>query len=278
MNIDLNRISGMNTHYSFYTIDDYFSSLEKLNIKNAELWTFNSHFFLDYNLYQNTKEIKEKSKKHNLKIICITPEQNNPKPYNIATSFPHLKEKTLNYFKNAVRAANELECNKVLVTSGWAFYSENLEEARKRSADMVQNICEFASEKGVTIVIETLRYDESHIVYNIPTLKEYMKMVNHPNLKITIDTGAMACAGESVRKFYEAFGDKIAHVHFVDGTPKGHLVLGEGNLPIEEYLQDFNENHYRGYFSLEITHEKYYNNPQLADKNNMSYLVELSKR
>jgi protein FrlC len=76
--------------------------------------------------------------------------------------------------------------------------------------------------------------------------------VKLPNLFVALDTVAMAVAGETIDNYFETFGDRIRHVHLIDGTPAGHMAWGDGELPLGDYLDGLAKAEYSGYLSFEI--------------------------
>lgn len=267
--LKLEQICGMNCHYRFFTIDDFFGALQKNNIVNAEIWTCASHFLLDHCSYQDTQAFRKKAAGYGIKIVCVTPEQNNPKPYNFAAKSNDLMERASSYYKHAICVSEELGSPFVSISSGWAFYSENAEDAWKRSIHMINTLSEFALEHSVTLVMETLLPRESQLVIDIPSQKRMLQAVDSKGLKINLDIGSMAVAGETIQEFFDAFGENIVHCHFVDGEPSGHLAWGDGNRNIEEDLLEFKKNGYTGYYSLELVHSRYFKDPMAADLQNM---------
>ena len=96
--------------------------------------------------------------------MCVCREQNNPKPWNIAARGNEARARTLAYFKNVVDIAAELGAEQVMVSRGWAFLNEPIEDAWGRSASMLHAIAEHAGECGVRLVLEALQPVESMIV------------------------------------------------------------------------------------------------------------------
>ena len=43
------RLCGMNCHYRFYSFERFFQEMNRLGIKNVEIWTGPMHFYVDYN-------------------------------------------------------------------------------------------------------------------------------------------------------------------------------------------------------------------------------------
>ncbi len=84
--------------------------------------------------------------------------------------------------------------------------------------------------------MESLRPQESQLVVTLADAKRMHDEVNHPNLKVMIDTTAMGVAGETIDEWFDTFGDEIIHMHFIDGNPYGHLIWGDGNHPLGEWI------------------------------------------
>ncbi|KAF1300591.1 MULTISPECIES: sugar phosphate isomerase/epimerase family protein [Enterococcus] len=276
--IDKSKFSGMNYYYRNYPIEYFFQSLKENEIENFELWTCTHHFEIDNLHYQNVKDFKKKFVSNELNIICLTPEQSNPKPYSLAAKTPELINKARNYFKNAIDAANELESPIVSMNSGWDFYSENPSEAWKRSTDLMRELVEYAELRGVKMTLEALQPEESHLVNTINELVAYLKVVDHPNLFINLDLGAMARSHETINQYFETFKERIIHCHFVDGNPTGHLAWGDGTRNMESDLREFEKNSYQGYFTFEFANSTYFLNPKAVDKNVMNAIKKINRR
>ena len=80
--------------------------------------------------------------------------------------------------------------------------------------------------------------------------------------------------GKLLDQWFEEFGKNIIHMHFVDGDPYGHLIWGDGNRPIDEFIQALNNNHYEGYLGQEITEARYFADPFNNDQRNMQALIK----
>lgn len=100
----------------------------------------------------------------------------------------------------------------------------------------------------------------------ISDLKDFLDLVNHDNLKICLDLGAMAKAKENINDYFEAFGSRIIHCHFVDGNPTGHMAWGDGTRCMSQDLNTLKKYNYTGLLSFEIVNRVYYRKPFEADK------------
>ena len=262
----LDRIAGMNCHYRYYTLEDFFSSLQRSGITHAELWTCASHYLLDEQGWQDAKALRQTARHYGVEVICLTPEQNNPKLHNLAARDPELIRRTCRYFSNAILAAEELECKLISVSSGWCFYSEPAAHGWQRAVQMLHELAEKARRHGVTLAMEPLLPSESRLVNTLGQERQMLQDVRSAGLKVNIDLGPVGAAGETVGQWFEAFGQDIVHCHFVDGRPTGHLAWGDGTRCPEADLAVFDQYGYQGYFTLELTSPDYFTEPWLADQ------------
>ena len=272
MNTQKIELAAMNCHHRFYELENFFASAKENGYKYVEIWTGPQHYFMDHNGYESVEKLKKLEEKYGIKIIGICPEQTNPKPNNMAAKDPGMQKRVLQYFKNAVDVACEIKANQVVVTSGWAFLSESVEEAYKRSVIMLRKVAEYAQEKKMNLAIEALQTEESLIANTALELKKLIDEVDRPALKVCLDTGAMARAKDTIQTYFDLFGDKVIHAHFVDVDMEEettHLAWGDGKRNMAEDIQAFVENNYSGVLSVECVNEAYFAKPGDADKKSM---------
>ena len=262
----LDHIAGMNCHYRYYTLEDFFASLQRRDITHAELWTCAAHYLLDEQGWQDAKALRRTARRYGIEVICLTPEQNNPKPHNLAARDPELIRRTYRYFSNAILAAEELECKLISVSAGWCFYSEPTADGWRRAALMLHELAEKARRHGVTLAMEPLLPSESRLVNTLAGERQMLQDVRSAGLKVNIDLGPVGAAGETTGQWFDAFGQDIVHCHFVDGRPTGHLAWGDGARDPEADLATFYQHGYQGYFTLELTSPDYFTEPWLADQ------------
>ena len=66
-------------------------------------------------------------------------------------------------------------------------------------------------------------------------------------------------AGEELKDYFEVLGrDKIKLIHFADTC---HYILGDGELPLADYLKTLEEYDYDGIVDLEINDSIYWDDP-----------------
>lgn len=90
------QLYAMNIHYRYYDLEYFFRACQKMNLKHAELWLCPQHFYINSMWSESPEKLKGLMKRSGVQISCICPEQNNPKPNNIAARSELLIENTRN--------------------------------------------------------------------------------------------------------------------------------------------------------------------------------------
>ncbi len=269
--IDRDQLAGMNIHYRYYSLEYFLDAQVRAGFQSIELWLGAPHFFLSPMEYSDCRRVKRLLKERGLEVRVVTPE-NCMYQYQHAAQESELYEKSFQYFQRALDAAEELEVGIMAVNSGWGYWNENREEAWKRSREMLSRLSEYAGTKGICLAMESLRPQETKLATTVYDVKRMLGEVKHPNLKAMIDTTAMGVAGETIDQWFEVLGQDIIHMHFIDGTPYGHLVWGDGNHNLEEFLQALVRHDYHGCLGHEITAPEYFDQPADADLRSMKTL------
>ena len=192
--------------------------------------------------------------------------------YQYASQEPELLEYSFRYFSNAIRLAAQLGADRVVVNSGWGYTGEDESTMWNRCRDHLYSLCRVAEAEGILLVMESLRDDESNLVYDLPRAREMYRQIGHPNLKMMVDNIATGAAGETLEDWFNAFGDDLIHMHFLDGDPWLHNVWGDGNTSLSRQLQIMQAHHFTGYLVQEVADEHYFTDPFSADRRNFRVL------
>lgn len=265
--INRKQLSGMNIHYRFYSLEYFLEAQKRAGFQNIELWAGSPHFFLSNLEYDDCRHVKQMCRERSLEIKVITPE-NCTVPYQFAAADSDLYRRSFDYFKKGLDAGEEFGCRIMAVHSGRGYLNEDREEAWKRGRDMLARLADYAKAKGITLAMEALRPDETNLANTVHDVKRMLDEINHPNFKAMIDTCPMGVAGETLQQWFDVLGKDIVHMHFIDGTPYGHLIWGDGTHNLKEWLTVIHKNGYQGLLSQEITAPEYYSRPAEADMRN----------
>jgi len=265
------QLVAMNQHYRRFSLDYFLDCQERAGFQNIELWCGAAHFYIDSRGHESCEPLKKKLRARGLKVVSVTT-PSCAYQYQYASQEAKALEESFKYFANGIEVASELGADRVVVNSGWGYWHENESEMWERSAQNLYRLAEVAKSHGIVCVMESMRSDETNIVNSLQTAKRMFDLVNHPNLKVMVDSIATGAAGESLDAWFDVFGNDLIHMHFLDGDPYLHNVWGDGNTPLEQQLQTLNERGFTGYLVQEVADEKYFSNPYLADVKNMRVL------
>lgn len=278
-NITMDQIACMSAQYVHYTLDYYLNSMAKLDVRAVDLWGGHPHYSpLDYTTRQaasrRVREIRKQAEDLGLKIVIYTPETLNYQ-YDISSPYKVTRDRTLDYFDQAIDDTLDMGTDRLFINTGCGLLDIPREESWKWAVESTQKICEMAEKRGVRMMLEQLQPYESNLLWNLPQLKQMIEDVNSPALKVCVDLVAMEVAGEKLEDYYDALGeDIIQHIHYADGDPSGHYILGDGNAPLKEYIEILAKHNYTEYIDLEINDSIYWEDPHTSVKRSVEYLRE----
>lgn len=269
--LQLKQVAAANFHYKRYSLDYFLDSVTRIGFEHIELWASGPHFHLDYYSPQDVQNLKRKLKERGLKVICLTPEQS-VYPISISHPDPEYRKKSVEFFCRHIEMASFLECDQMLVTTGLAYLDADETETWKWCRESLGEICRKAEKEGVYLPVEAFTSYSTHVFNSAEHISRMITEVGSPNLKGLADTDVMAVTGKDlIHDFIRELGDNLTYVHFVDGSPGGHLVPGEGNLPLEEALQALNGSGYKGYLGLELLDRRYVLDPEQAMRDSLAW-------
>lgn len=269
--IQRKKLAGMNMHYKFRTLDYFLESQSGLGLETIEVWCARPHFLLDDYGYEDTSVFKKKAAKYGLTIGAFSPECT-VYNYNLCAHDEMAARHSMGYFENGIKAAGELGAGVMVINCCGGARDEEPERIFDRAVKNLGRLASLASECGVVLAVETVRADDSPVINTLPELLRLLKAVDHKNVQACLDLTAAGLAGETMRDWFEALGNGIKHIRFVDGRPHGRLVWGDGLWPLEDQLEVLEAYDYSGYLSLAVNDARYLEDPKAADERNMAVL------
>lgn len=245
------NVCGSNFSYQHHHRQRFLDDMVDLGLSTIELWGIAPHLYLPHASADEVRRLRREFTERELTLYSLTPEQV-VYPVNIASGDPVLRQASVDLFLRGAEVCSELEGRYLFLTPGRGYEDEPASEGWKRAVDSIATIAGRAETLGVDCLFEPLQRVESNLVNNTADMKRMVAEIGAPNLSMVLDTVAMAVAGESVQDYFTAFPGQVAHVHFVDGTPAGHLAWGDGELPLADYFRDLVAQGYEGRMTFEI--------------------------
>lgn len=276
MGVYIPPLAAMNVNYRYYGFERFVEESSRSGYAWIELWTGPMHIHLDDDGFDELGPVRSLLANANLRVVSICPEQNNPKPWNVASRDEGARRRTERYFKHAIDMACVLDARKVTMTAGWAFYDEAAEIAWMRSVSMLSHLARYAEQRDVCLALEALQPLESRLVNSAADIRRLLEDVNSDALCACIDFGAMEVAGDTIDGYYEALPDRIRHVHFVDADDNAtHLAWGEGHRSMRDDLVALVKHGYMGVCTVETCDARYRDDPFTPDRHAMEMYREI---
>ncbi|WP_297233059.1 sugar phosphate isomerase/epimerase family protein [uncultured Flavonifractor sp.] len=265
------QVAGMNQHYQNYSLDYFLDAQQRIGFTSIELWCGAQHFWLDEQSYGDVLALRRKLQARDLQVVSLTCPSFSY-AYQYTPFSPEVREPCLRYFCKGLAVAEDLGCHIMTVNSGWGCADREYSDAWKASVELLGTLAREAERRGVRLALESLRRDESNLVYDLAQAKRMVEEVAHPALHVMVDTIAAGAAGERLEQWFDAFGDRLIHMHFLDGDPYVHNIWGVGNEPLEDLLLCLKDHQYQGYLVQEVADERYFFDPAAADEKNYQVL------
>ena len=245
-----NQLIGANFSFQHHPLRWTIEKLSAMGFAQMELWGVAPHLDLFHDNHARLAEVKAILRDNGMTVRCFTPEQV-LYPINIASGDRGYREASVERFLRAADICAELGARYLFLTPGRGFECESRQTAWANSIQSINRIAAHARSLGVSCLLEPLQRLESNIVTHADALESYWRALDGDDIDIVLDLVAMATANDSVDGYFERFGKRVAHVHVVDGTPAGHLVWGEGNLPLDDYLGQLGRRGFAGTLTFE---------------------------
>ena len=257
------RFAGMNIHYFRHDFARFLRDLAELELTRVELWGGMPHLSADDVDAAEVARIRKQIEAHGLALICFTPEQC-LYPINLASEHARTRDRSLAYFTRSPEIAAELGAPELLVTAGWSYADADPDPGWNRARDALGQLARRAETLGVGLLLEPLSLTESNPITTADDLVRMRSEIASPVVGAILDLNAMAAAGDTPQDYLVRFGRDLRHVHVCDGTPEGHLAWGDGNLPMDDYLNALLDGGYTGSFTFELVTQAYWLDPRSA--------------
>lgn len=244
------QLIGANFSFQHHPFRWTAEKLSAMGFDRMEFWGIAPHLDLFHESRARLLEVQSILGDNGLTVRCFTPEQV-LYPVNIASGDEAYREASVQRFMRAAEICAELGAAYLFLTPGRGFECESRETGWHHSIESVNRIAAHARSLGVRCLLEPLQRLESNLVTNAHELETFWRALDGDDTDIVLDLVAMATAGDSVAGYFERFGQRVAHVHVVDGTPAGHLAWGKGNLPLGDYITALGRHDFAGTLTFE---------------------------
>lgn len=165
---------------------------------------------------------------NDLGVFCST---GLPLDKDISSADDSMRRAGIEYLKRCVQTAANIGSPILggLPHVPWLHFPEatDLRPYRERSASAIREVAAFAADLGVVITTELINRYETYIFNTVTDGLDYLDMVNHPAVKLQLDTYHMNMEEDDIPGAIRQAGGSIGHFHCADSNRKlpggGHI-------------------------------------------------------
>lgn len=271
---------GFSTNaYVHYSLEFTLKSISEIGYDGVEIVLDTPHAFLPLNK-QKIKTIQSQLKKLNLQVSNLNANTvlgwyKNKLGEKFEPSLSNIDEKLrtwrINYTKNALVLAEELDSPSICVTSG-ILNTDTKSINYKLFQNSLHDLATFAEKKNVKIAIE---YEPGLLIENSEDVFSIISQFK--NVGLNFDSCHAAVLGENIISLINKFKNKLFHTHLSDckNNIHYHLIPGNGDIDFEEIYETLSKICFNGFLTAELY--TYSDNPFSAAKQSLSYFKNLVK-
>lgn len=267
---------GNNAQFVREPFENFVSAAYESYVQAAELTLQTPHFYVDSTKYHSVEKQKKLLSEANIAVVSV-----HPLPYRYAIcaepdSIQH--EKTVDYYRQCILLAKELEASYVCITAAGANYDWDHERLLQNAEVTLAKLAEFAENQGICLLLGSVFGEESPVNASTPVLtklEEIQKTIERIGSKFLgayLDTAVISACGETITQWFDRLGEHIRLVRFTDGNYNGYRAWSDGCLPCAQYLKQLAAVLYKGPLALTFPGERYVLNPKKAFSQNIDVI------
>lgn len=126
---------------------------------------------------------------------------------------------------------------------------------KKLALEVFRSLADYAQEVGVPMAVENQIYPGFDTGLYPGSFDEFSSLFNNIEVHLLLDTGHAFVEGgdDCIKAYISQFSDRLVGVHVSDnnGQKDEHLPLGEGAINLQEMVESFADQGFRGPFIIE---------------------------
>lgn len=247
------KISFFTNSLHRWPIEKSFEVASKFGYDGIEIWGGRPHAYAPDMRPDDIQKIKDLSAKYNLPIVSFEPEM-----ACLLWRDQRWIDESMEYFRQCIDFCKAIGCPYMVMAALQCSYEYSTDEDWAQFIKYMKELAAYSeSVDGVTMILETVTPWEGNILIRSDDTVRALKEINSPKVKAMLDLAAPLTVGEPSSNYFDRLGKDLVHVHLVDCKKdvEDHLILGDGELPVEEVLSMLDSYGYDGYCSVELFDE-----------------------
>lgn len=256
------KLGMFTSGYQRNPIEHIFEDAKRFGYDYIEMWGGRPHAYAPDLKAGDINELKKLRDKYGVPIRGYCPEHN-AYPYNYMIGSEAMRKDAIDYLKLCFDMAKEMGADYTLISAAHAGYGATRKEIWDRLIKSVRELVEHAEKIDMKIVMESLTVYESNVIKSANDLKELFEAVPSKNLVGMCDIVPPFTQHESIMDYFDKLGDKMYHMHLIDGVHDSddHVMPGEGAIPMPELIKELKNINYDRTATIELV-TGYINEPR----------------
>jgi len=269
------KLGMFTSGYQRNPLEHCFIDAKRFGYDFIELWGGRPHAFAPDLVAGDIVLLRQLIDRYEMPVTGFTPEHN-AYPYNYMIGSEAQREDAVRYLKICLDMAKEMGSDYMLTSPANGGYLATNAELWPRLEKTIRELVSHAEKVGVKLVVETLTPYESNFFTRANDLVELFNHINSPFLVGMCDVVPPFVQHESIMAYFDKLGEKMYHIHIVDGEQgtDSHIMPGEGAIPLPELFYELKEVGYKGTATLELV-LGYINEPRMYAKRAIDNVREM---
>ncbi|MEM0368388.1 MAG: sugar phosphate isomerase/epimerase family protein [Desulfurococcaceae archaeon] len=174
------------------------------------------------------------------------------KETDVSSSDPETRKRGIAYIKKLVDIASELESDVIcgILYAAWGEVDPKGRRPEKYewAMECLREAADYASQHGVTLALEPVNRFEGYLICTAEEMLDFVKRINHPNVKVHLDTFQMNIEEDNLYKAIKRAGEYLYHVHLCENH-RG--IPGTGHIPWMDIFKALKEIGYNRWVVVE---------------------------
>ena len=269
------KVGMFTSGYQRNPLEHCFMDAKEYGYDYIELWGGRPHAYAPDLKAGDINEVRRLIEKYEMPVLGYTPEHN-AYPYNYMIGSEAQRRDAVDYLKLSLEMAKEMGAEFVLTSPANGGYLATYDQLWSRLEKNIQELGDYAAKLEIKLVVEALTPYESNFFTRANDLVELFRRVDNPYVVGMCDIVPTFVQHESIMAYFDKLGNKMDHMHIIDGENGSdtHLIPGEGNIPIKEMLYEMKRIGYDKTATLELV-TNYINEPRFYAKRAIDNMREL---
>ena len=269
------KVGMFTSGYQRNPLEHCFMDAKEYGYDYIELWGGRPHAYAPDLKAGDINEVRRLIEKYEMPVLGYTPEHN-AYPYNYMIGSEAQRRDAVDYLKLSLEMAKEMGAEFVLTSPANGGYLATYDQLLSRLEKNIQELGDYAAKLEIKLVVEALTPYESNFFTRENDLVELFRRVDNPYVVGMCDIVPPFVQHESIMAYFDKLGNKMDHMHIIDGENGSdtHLIPGEGNIPIKEMLYEMKRIGYDKTATLELV-TNYINEPRFYAKRAIDNMREL---